>query len=183
MKKIFALIGFSFILGFAAFFYSDEKNYDFSLRSEFSQNTSLEDFKGKKLIVYFGYTFCPDVCSTTLSMLSEKLRRINSPKAYLLFITLDLQRDKDIKALNEWLRYFYPHSTALIAPNEKSLQKITKNYGVIYHKIDLPNSAMQYSIAHSNEIYLIDSDSNFKASINDLNPKELLRNLEEFLKE
>lgn len=182
MKKILALITTSIILGILAFFYPNENKYDFSLRSEFSQNTSLKNFKGKKLIVYFGYTFCPDICSATLSIVSDKLKQLNNPKTYLLFITLDLQRDTDIKALNEWLRYFYPHSTTLIAPDEKTLSKIAKNYGVVYHKINLPNSAMRYSIAHSNEIYLIDENMNFKKAINDLSSKELLINLEEFLR-
>lgn len=183
MKKILALIATSLILGFFAFFYPLKNKYDFSLRSEFSQNTSLKNFEGKKLIVYFGYTFCPDICPATLSIVSEKLKQLNNPKAYLLFITLDLQRDIDIKALNEWLRYFYPHSTALIAPDEKILFNVAKNYGVVYHKIELPNSAMRYSIAHSNEIYLIDENMNFKKAINDLSSKELLKNLEEFLRD
>lgn len=180
MKKILILIVTSLLLGLFSFFYN-KKNYDFSLISEFSQNTSLQDFKGKKLIIYFGYTFCPDICPATLSIIAEKLKQLNNSKAFLLFITLDLQRDSDIKALNEWLRYFYPHSTALIAPNENILQKITKNYGVVYQKINLPNSDIHYYIAHSNEIYLIDENINFKQRISDLSSKELLRNLKEFL--
>ena len=69
----------------------------------------------------------------------------------------------------------------MIAKDEKELEKITKNYGVIYEKIDLKDSFMKYSIAHSNEIYLIDEQGKFQKAINDLNPEELSKELNTFL--
>lgn len=179
MKK--ALIFLVLLLCIALYFFPKHNAYDFSLKSEFGEQTSLENFKGKKLIVYFGYTFCPDVCPATLALLSKELQKINNNKAYLLFISLDPQRDKNLEKTNEWLRYFYPHSTSLIAKDEKELEKITKNYGVIYEKIDLKDSFMKYSIAHSNEIYLIDEQGKFQKAVNDLNPEELSKELNTFL--
>ncbi len=178
------ILVFAILLLFIAFCFVLKNNpYDFSLRSELAERTSLENFKGKRLIVYFGYTFCPDLCPTTLALLSKILNEIKSDKAYLLFISLDPQRDKDLKKTNEWLRYFYPNATSLIAKNEEELRKITRNYGVIYEKIDLKDSFMGYSIAHSNEIYLIDEQGKFQKKISDLNPEELFKELKAFLQD
>ncbi len=181
MKKILVLILLLFFLAFC--FFPRSNTYDFSLKSEFGEQTSLEDFKGKKLIVYFGYTFCPDVCPATLALLSKTLKELKNDEAYLLFISLDPKRDKDIEKTNEWLRYFYANATSLIAKNEKELQKVTKNYGVIYEKIDLKDSFMGYSVAHSNEIYLIDAQGKFQKKINDLNPEEFFKELKSFLED
>lgn len=179
MKKILIILVLLFFIIF--YFFPKNNPYDFSLKSEFGEQTSLENFKGKKLIVYFGYTFCPDVCPTTLALIGKELKQINNPKAYLLFISLDPARDNNITQTNEWLRYFYPNATSLIAKDENELEKITKNYGMIYEKIDLKDSFMKYSIAHSNEIYLIDEQGKFQKAINDLNPEELFKDLNTFL--
>ncbi len=173
------------LVGLLIFSLTGEKTaqnpYDFSLRSEFGEHTSLKDFEGKKLIVYFGYTSCPDVCPVTLALLAKELNKIESQNVFLLFISLDIERDRNLKELNEWLSYFYPHSTVLIAEDKGQLDAITKNYGVIYQRINLNNSAMRYSIAHSNELYLIDEKGKFYKSINNLNPTELAKELKEFL--
>lgn len=181
MKKILVPL----ILIFFAVFYLFLKDdpYNFSLRSEFGEHTSLEHFRGKKLIIYFGYTFCPDVCPATLALLSKELYKIKNDRAYVLFISLDPERDANLTKTNEWLRYFYPNATSLIAENKEELEKITKNYGVSYEKINLKDSFMKYSIAHSNEIYLIDEQGKFQRALSDLNPEELSKDLIAFLRD
>ncbi|KAA6224731.1 MULTISPECIES: SCO family protein [unclassified Campylobacter] len=181
MKKILiALIVFLCVI-MTFFYFKDTNKYDFVLNSEFGENTTLSTFKGKKLIIYFGYTFCPDVCPATLVVLAQELEKLENKDAYLLFVSLDIERDKDIKKTNEWLRYFYPNSTSLIASNEKTLQKIANNYGVKYHKVDLHDSFMQYSVAHSNALYFIDENGNFWGDITNLDPEELQDTLKKFL--
>lgn len=178
MKKAILLI---FIIGLFIFILIDKNPYDFNLQSEFKKETTLEDFKGKKLIVYFGYTFCPDVCPATLALIGKELKIINNNEAHILFISLDPARDNNLSKTNEWLRYFYPNADALIAKNEDVLQKLTEKYGVQYQKIDLKDSIMHYSIAHSNQIFLFDKQGKLKKIINDLNPKEIDRELKNFL--
>lgn len=179
MRKILAPLVLLFFI--TLYFFTRSNPYDFSLKSEFSENTSLEHFRGKKLIVYFGYTFCPDVCPATLALLSKELHKIKNDKAYVLFISLDPKRDGNLTKTNEWLRYFYPNATSLIAKNEKELETIAKKYGASYQKIDLEDSFMEYSIAHSNEIYLIDEQGKFQKTLSDLNPEELSKDLAIFL--
>lgn len=164
---------------FCAFFLSAcGENYDFSLNSSDGE-ISLSHFADKNLVLYFGYTYCPDVCPATLSLLSTQLKRLNN-KAFLAFISLDPLRDSDLNATNDWLHYFYANSTALIAKSEDDLAKIAKKFGVIYEKISMPNSAMTYSIAHSNEIFLF-KKGKFWGKINDLSEKNLHENLFKFL--
>lgn len=99
----------------------------------------------------------------------------------MLFISLDPERDSDINATNEWLRYFYPNATALIADDEKALSQVAKRYGAIYEKVPLPNSAMIYSVAHSNELYLFDERGKFVEKINDFSQTNLHERLKNFL--
>ena len=177
MKKFLACV----VAGIVAFFVSAcGENYDFSLNSEFGK-VGLKDFAGKKLIVYFGYTYCPDVCPATLSLIATELKELNSQQAFLLFISLDPQRDGDINATNEWLRYFYPNATALIAPDEKTLADVAERFGVIYEKVELKDSVMGYSVAHSNEAFLFDEKGKFFGSINDFSQKNLHARLNAFL--
>lgn len=156
------------------------QDYDFSLNSEFGK-VSLKDFAGKKLVVYFGFTFCPDVCPATLALVSAQLASLQDERAYVLFISLDPLRDGDLNATNEWLRYFYPNATALIANSETALVRVAKDFGVIYEKVPMPNSAMGYAIAHSNEVFLFDERGKFFAKINDFSQKNLHQKLAEFL--
>lgn len=85
MKKTFRILC-AFVVAFLVS--ACGENYDFSLNSEFGK-VSLKDFAGKKLIVYFGYTFCPDVCPATLALVSSELKSLENDKAYLLFIIGD----------------------------------------------------------------------------------------------
>ena len=178
MKKRLFLILILVLLALAS---CSSGKYDFKLKSAFSEETSLKDFKNDKLIIYFGYTFCPDVCPASLSLVGKILKQISSKEARLLFISLDLARDSDINATNEWLRYFYQRADALIAASESDLEKVTKAYGVKIKKVVMKDSLMQYSIAHSNELFLIDKGGKFVKSINDFSPEELSKELRNFL--
>ncbi len=155
-----------------------EGDYDFSLNSERGK-VGLKDFAGKK-IVYFGYTLCPDVCPATLSLLGAELKALES-EAQLLFISLDPLRDGDLSATNEWLRYFYPHATALIATDERELAAVAQKFGVIFEKVAMPDSAMRYSVAHSNEVFLFDEGGELVGVINDFSQNSLHSALAEFL--
>lgn len=183
--RVFLYVFFTIIVFLMAFAYFSfqTKDYDFILQSEHAQ-VSLKDFKGKKLLVYFGFASCPDVCPATLSLLSKELKKLDTKnEAFLLFISLDPQRDNNLSAGNEWLRYFYPHSTFLLAKDEQSLRDLTKRYGVIYEKIDLKDSIMHYSIAHSNELFLFDENLKFVDKINDFSSTKLSQKLSAFLQD
>ena len=103
--------------------------------------------------------YCPDICPTTLSLVSSALNKLDSNNArefQLIFISVDPQRDK-VKGLKEYVSYFYPSAIG-ITSNEKYLKKISSNYGTYYAKENLKNSKMGYSVAHTSFVYIMDKD-------------------------
>lgn len=185
MKKIniFLLAIILIAVFFISIKYFENNKYDFRLNSE-NGPMSLKDFMGKKLIVYFGYTYCPDVCPTEMALIGNVLSKIDKDKkAHVLFISLDPQRDNNLTQTSQWAKYFYTDTTALVASNEEELKKITNNYGVSYEKIDLKDSAMQYSIAHSGEFYLIDENNRFVKAISDISYENFYNEIYQFLNE
>lgn len=154
--------------------------YEFNLLSSKGEK-NLKDFSGQKLIVYFGFTSCPDVCPGTLALLSSALKDFKT-KPLLLFISLDPARDSNLTQSDEWLAYFYDKSLFLLPKNESELQKLAQNYGVIYEKIALQNSALDYILAHSNELFLFDERGKLFKIIKDLSKASLNRDLKAFLR-
>lgn len=180
MKKIITAL-LLIVLFIGAYKYFEHKKQSFVLTG-INGPVSLSAFKGEKLILYFGYTFCPDVCPTELAMMSSLLKDLGKPKdVKLVFISLDPQRDKDIKDVSEYVKFFYKDAIALLAtPSE--LKKITKYFGVHYYKVELKDSAMKYSIAHSGEFYLINAKGKFIGSVKDLSKQMLYKKIASFVR-
>jgi len=158
------------------------KRYAFTMDS-FDGKVSLSDFKGKFPIVYFGYMDCPDICPTTLTMISQALHKLSTKDAkkfQLIFISVDPDRDK-VKGLKEYASYFYP--TALgITSNAKYLKKVSVNYGAYYKKIYLKDSKINYSVAHTSFIYIMDKTGKLAKRISHSNSvKPVLDALKEML--
>lgn len=180
MKKLFVLlVVLALFFGFYKYFTYQKTNF---VLQGAKGPVSLSQFKGKKLILYFGYTSCPDVCPTELGMLSKVLHKLKEPKdVQVIFISLDPQRDNNIKEVTEFVRYFYKPAIALLA-SPKELKKITKYFGVEFYRVDLKDSFMKYSIAHSGEFYLISKDGKFLGPVKDLRPKNLYKEISKFVK-
>ncbi|WP_300701561.1 SCO family protein [uncultured Campylobacter sp.] len=153
--------------------------YDFTLLGEDNKTYSLKDFENEKIIIYFGYTSCPDVCPATLSMLSKELKKIQK-QAKIVFISLDLENDNDINLSTQWLKYFYENSIFLLAKNEEYLKNLSKRYGVIYEKIPQKDSVLKYTVAHSSYLFLFDN-AKFIERIDNFSQKNLSQRLREFL--
>jgi len=158
-------------------------NYAFTMDS-IDGKVSLSDFKGKIPIIYFGYTFCPDICPTSLSMTAEALNRlakIDSDKFQLIFISVDPDRDK-LKDLKQYASYFYPNAIGLTS-NDKYLKEVTAKYGTYYSKEYLKGSKMGYSVAHTSFIYIMDKEGNIQGKISHVdNPEVVYKALMEALK-
>jgi len=134
------------------------KRYAFTMDS-LDGKVSLSDFRGKFPIVYFGYMDCPDICPTTLAMISQSLHKLSikdAKKFQLIFISVDPDRDK-IKGLKEYVSYFYPTAIG-VTSNAKYLKKVSANYGAYYKKIYLKGSKINYSVAHTSFIYIMDKN-------------------------
>ena len=149
------------------------KNYDLTGKGT-NGAVSLKSFEGKNKIIYFGYTSCPDVCPATLGILSSVLNELKRDDIVVIFVTLDPERDEP-KNVDEYAKYFYPNSYGIVLDD---LPKVAKSYGVKYQKVLLEKSVMEYSVAHSSSLYVLDKNGKFVAEISNLTAQNIKKTLE-----
>ena len=163
--------------------YKEQKQYDFTVNT-IDGKVTKDDFKGKVLAIYFGYTYCPDVCPTSLSSLSQALHDLPEEKVkdvVGLFISVDPDRDT-LKNIKEYSAYFHPNFVGATS-DKNNIDDITSRYKTYYKKVNLENSAMGYSVSHTSFIYIFDKDGKLKAKVDHFsNPTKIKESLEEVLK-
>lgn len=163
--------------------YKEQKKYDFSVKT-INGEVSKDSFKGKVLAVYFGYTYCPDVCPTSLSTLAMALNNIGKEKTKDftgIFISVDPDRDT-LKNLKDYAQYFHPNFIGATS-NKENIDDITKRYESYYKKIELENSAMGYSVSHTSYIYFFDKDGKFITRADHFSdPTSIQKDLEKIFK-
>jgi protein SCO1/2 len=117
------------------------------------------EFRGKLMIVYFGYTFCPDVCPTDLMAITQALDALGDDAAGIqpVFITIDPERDNAVMA--EYLRAFHPSFIGLTGAPEQ-IRKVANSYKAFYARVEDPRTH-EYSIDHSGVIYLMGRDGKY----------------------
>lgn len=128
----------------------------FSLADHNGQLRTLKDFSGKIVVVFFGYTQCPDVCPTTLAEMAQ-IKQLLGPdgdKLQAIFITLDPERDSP-EMLKAYMGNFDPTFLAL-RPSLEQLPEVAKDFKVYYKKVDgkTPGS---YTMDHSAGSYIFDA--------------------------
>lgn len=121
---------------------------------------SLSDYKGKPVILYFGYTFCPDVCPVGLAVIRDALKSDPALKGTpVLFVTLDPERDS-LKRLAEYTAFFHPNIVSLTG-NLEAIKSVVGAYGGFFKK-SAPSIKEaiddNYTVDHSAYYYIIDSE-------------------------
>jgi protein SCO1/2 len=127
----------------------------FSLTDHSGQVRSLADFAGKVVVVFFGYTQCPDVCPTSMQELAEVkgLLGVDGDKLQGVFITLDPERDTP-ELLKAYMANFDPSFIAL-RPNPEQLAAVTKDFKIYFKKVD-GKTPTSYTFDHSAGSYTFD---------------------------
>ncbi|MFG0605235.1 SCO family protein [Vibrio mimicus] len=168
MSKNWSLIlVVAFTLGFGVKAYLDSQQKltnttptSLALFGQNQQPVQLFDQTDPRIrIVYFGFTRCPDVCPTSLAMLSAALNQVDDKaKSQLrpMFISLDPERD-DAKLAAQYAHYFHPMIEGASGSLETT-QQLAKKYGVIFRKTELPNSELKYTLDHSSYFYFLQPD-------------------------
>lgn len=128
---------------------------DFALTDHHGQPRRLQDFRGKVVIVFFGYTQCPDVCPTSLQELAQakELLGPEGDKLQGIFISVDPERDQP-EMLKAYMTNFDPSFIAL-RPTPEQLPALTKDFKIYYKKVDGPTPT-SYTLDHSAGSYLYD---------------------------
>ena len=133
----------------------------FELVDPFGQRRQLSDFKGKVVVVFFGFTQCPDFCPTTLNEWVQ-VKKSLADKGDLLqpvFITLDPERDTP-ELLKAYMANFDPSFIALI-PALDQLPALAKQYKIYYKKVET-GSAGNYTMDHSAGTYVYDTSGRLR---------------------
>lgn len=129
---------------------------DFSLTDHNGQPFALSSLRGKVVLVFFGYSFCPDVCPTTLSKLSSVTRKLGEDRQQMktLYITVDPDRDTP-EVLKADLEQFDLDALGLTGSREE-IDKVVTLYGAKYEIVPTPESAAKYTVSHSTTLYALD---------------------------
>jgi cytochrome oxidase Cu insertion factor (SCO1/SenC/PrrC family) len=137
----------------------------------------LADLRGQAVLVFFGYTYCPDICPTTLAKVSAALRQLGDDADHvtMLFVTLDPDRDS-LSGLARYLGNFHPRILGLRA-DKATIAAAAKAYGVSYG-VDAPAGATpdpkNYTISHSGYVFLIDPAGQLRdAFVGDFLPEDM----------
>ncbi len=132
----------------------------FTLTDQDGKTVSDADFRGKYLLIYFGYTYCPDLCPTGLQSISHALNQLSSDlnKIKVLYITIDPARDTPAK-LKQYVASFHPDIVGLTGAPEQ-IAAAAKAYQVYYAKGEQVDEH-DYVMDHSSLIYLMDPDGKF----------------------
>ncbi len=133
----------------------------FSLQDHRGNQVTDQDFRGRYMLIFFGYTSCPDVCPTglqqialTIDALGEKGEQIQP-----VFITLDSLRDTP-EVMAEYVRYFHPRIIGLTGDRQQ-IANAAMNYGVLSIKVIREGNPEDYTMNHSGLTYLLGPDGRF----------------------
>lgn len=139
---------------------SPEPSFDFTLTSA-NGDVSLSDFRGKIVFIYFGYTFCPDICPATLANVGQALRQIDAQPedVQVLMVSLDPERDTPEK-LAQYVGQFHPSFIGVTGSKEQ-LDEVASLYGIYYQKAET-DSAAGYLIDHTATLLVLDRDGYLK---------------------
>ena len=169
MKKNIIVLAF-FVLLFCACSKDATQDLKYEIKGLSKEGDFILSKLQKPAIVYFGYTFCPDVCPTTLFMVNNAMDELKID-AQIVFISVDLERDKlencDIFAKD------FRKDAICVRLEQDELDKVAANYGVKY-KIERKDG--EISVAHSPYVYLI-KDGKLVSEISNLAQKALKREL------
>ena len=134
---------------------------DFTMTDHNGQARSIKDFAGKVVVLFFGYTQCPDVCPTSMAELAEVKRLLGKDGERLqgLFVTVDPARDTP-EVLKAYMTNFDPSFLALYTTPDK-LEAIAKDYKVYYKKVD-GKTATSYTMDHSAGSYVYDTQGKLR---------------------
>jgi protein SCO1/2 len=134
----------------------------FQLTDHTGRRVTDQDFRGRYMLVFFGFTYCPDVCPSALQVMSAALDKLG-PKADRftpVFITVDPERDTPAQ-LSLYVKSFHPRLVGLTGTSEE-VRQAGKAYRVYAKKVEDPKSTAGYTFDHSSIIYVMNPDGTYR---------------------
>ena len=135
----------------------------FSLIGADGKTVTDQDFRGRYMLVFFGFTHCPDICPAELQVIAEALDKLGDKAAKVvpIFITVDPERD-DPKTMGEYVKSFGPNFVGLTGSPD-AIAAAAKAYRVAYTKAENTASPENYNVDHSALVYLMDTNGQYLA--------------------
>ena len=135
----------------------------FALVDHKGQPKTDKDFRGRFMLIYFGYTYCPDVCPTALQSITQAMDRLNveaQKRITPIFITIDPERDT-VKQLNTYVKNFHPTLVGLTGAAEE-IAKTARVYRVYFGRAkDAMEESTDYLMDHSSIVFLMDPNGKY----------------------
>jgi protein SCO1/2 len=137
----------------------------FALNDHQGRLRSLEQFRGKVVVLFFGYTHCPDVCPTTLFELKQAMSRLGprADQVQVVFVTVDPERDTP-EVLRQYVPSFDPRFLGLTGTPE-AIRQVTQRYKVYYARSS-DNSMENYTVDHMAGSYILDRQGKIRLFVN-----------------
>lgn len=126
---------------------------------------SLSDFEGQLALIYFGYTWCPDICPTSMIFMAKAVNYLPENLQHQLqpiFISVDPKRDSPAR-LADYVEFFEADILGLTG-EENYLAQLAKQYGAFYRYVEI-DSAMGYAVDHTSDFYLVNSSGELLATL------------------
>lgn len=155
----------------------------FALTDQTGKRVTDQDFRGKFMLVYFGFTFCPDVCPTALQVMAAALDKLGpqADRITPVLITVDPERDTPAQ-LALYVKSFHPRLVGLTGTAQE-IDAATRAYRVYAKKVPDPKSTAGYTMDHSSIIYVIGPDGKYRAHFTHAtSPDAMAERLAEMLK-
>lgn len=134
---------------------------------------SLSDYRGKLVLVYFGYTYCPDVCPTSLAATSEGLKQLTPEelaRVAMIFVSVDPKRDTP-ERLKEYVEFFHPAIVG-VTGSPAAIAEVAKRYGVFYAEQKVATAGGGYVVDHSSDTYVVTPEGKVTAKIAHATPPD-----------
>ena len=155
----------------------------FSLLDPEGKTKTLADFRGKVIVMFFGYTQCPDICPTTLTEMQQVMTLLGpqADKIQVLFVTVDPERDTT-EILKQYVPAFDSRFLGLRPADKAALEKVTKDFKIYYKKV--PGSSPNlYTVNHTAGSYVFDPEGYLRLYIKHAqDPETLAQDLKGLLK-
>lgn len=153
----------------------------FSLSDQNGRRVTDADLRGQYLLIYFGYTFCPDACPTALGMMSAAMDKLgpDAEKVTPVFITVDPARDTQ-DVMKDYASNFHPRMVALRG-NDQETEQAAKSYRIYWKKAD-GEDEQNYLVDHSTYILLMDPENKYLAHFGpQVTPDEIVAEIRKHL--
>jgi protein SCO1/2 len=157
---------------------------DFTLIDQHGNTFRLSDQRGQVVLLFFGYTHCPDVCPTTLARWKQVHNALGDDVQHVrfVFITVDPERDTP-EQLQQHLAVFSPDFIGLTGTSD-DLASVYTAYSIYHEKAEASGSALGYVVNHSSSVFIIDPQGRWRLSYGfGTPPEDFVHDIRELLRE